>query len=217
MSHKCNDFIIENGQFKRDFEEMYKNIEDPWNQNSSFNYLDKHFNFFQLMLSNYLPKFGGKLQILDIGCANGYHLNYFSKINGFKKYIGTDISETIIKKAIEQNNMFIDKDMANFLCDDIIKYNKNLSSNFELIFSARTLYYCAPEIDQVIQNISDYLKPSGIFGWIYNQTDDAFSNNWLTYDLLIDKLQHKGFNLIDSSLLDYRQKEKVCIALFSKD
>ncbi len=112
--------------------------------------------------------------------------------------------------------MFVDKNMANFLCDDIIEHNKKFASNFDLIFSARTLYYCAPEIDQVTQNISDYLKPSGIFGWIYNHSDDSFSNKWLTYDLLIDKLLHKGFNLIDSSLLNYRQEEQVCIELFSK-
>ena len=217
MSHICNEYVIENGNFKRDFEGMYQNIEDPWNQKSCYENIDEEFDYFQIMLAKLLPKLGRNLQILDVGCANGYHLNFFSKMVGFGHYIGTDISETIIKKATEQNSTFVEKGTAHFLCDDIIKYNKKFASNFDLVFSSRTLYYCAPEIDQVIQNVSDYLKPSGIFGWIYNQTDDAFSNKWLTYDLLIDKLLRKGLNFRDSSLLNYRQKQQVCIALFTKD
>ena len=35
MSHNCNDYIIKNDNFERDFEGMYQNIEDPWNQNSN--------------------------------------------------------------------------------------------------------------------------------------------------------------------------------------
>lgn len=217
MSHDCNNFIIENGNFKRDFEEMYRAIDDPWDQNNSFQNVDKEFKVFQIMLSNFLSEFNQHLNILDIGCANGYHLQHFAEITGLNRYVGTDISETIIKKAYEQNKAFVDKGTAEFLCDNVINYNEKLSSKFDLIFSARTLYYCAPEIDLVIENISDYLNPGGIFGWIYNQTDDAFSKKWLTYDLLMDKLQRKGFQLVDSALLSYRQKEQVCVALYSRN
>ena len=35
MGHKCNEYIIKNNKFIRDFESMYKNISDPWNQENS--------------------------------------------------------------------------------------------------------------------------------------------------------------------------------------
>ena len=44
MSHNCNDFIIKEGQFVRDFEGMYQEIEDPWEQNelAEFHLLNSH-------------------------------------------------------------------------------------------------------------------------------------------------------------------------------
>ena len=216
MSDECNNFIVNHDNFERDFEGMYRAIEDPWNQNSNYTKTDKDFLFFQLLLENYLITKNDNFSVLDIGCANGYHLNYFMNIKGFKQYYGTDISSTIISKAIKKNKDLIKKGVVNFTCDNIIQYNKKLSSRFDVIFSGRTLYYCAPEIDSVIKNIEDYLKPSGVFGWIYNQTDNAFTNQWLTYDLLMTKLRHNGFQLIDSILLNYRQKEQICIALYIK-
>ncbi len=32
MSHACNDFIIKDNKFVRQFEKMYKSIDDPWDQ-----------------------------------------------------------------------------------------------------------------------------------------------------------------------------------------
>ena len=32
MGHECNDFIIRDEKFIREFEEKYRSFEDPWNQ-----------------------------------------------------------------------------------------------------------------------------------------------------------------------------------------
>ena len=122
MSDDCNSFIINNGNFKRDFEGLYRTIEDPWDQNINYNTLSKEFLYFQFLLEDYLVKKKINFHVLDIGCANGYHLNSFMKINGFKRYYGTDISSTIINNAIEKNKYLVDKGVANFLCDNIIQY-----------------------------------------------------------------------------------------------
>ena len=35
-SHNCNDFIIKDNEFIRDFEGMYANHSDPWNQSENY-------------------------------------------------------------------------------------------------------------------------------------------------------------------------------------
>jgi len=69
MSHECNNYIIKNGTFIRDFEKMYKNIEDPWNQNK--NGVDVVFDIF-VTLMKYIKieaESDRKLSVLDVGCV----------------------------------------------------------------------------------------------------------------------------------------------------
>ena len=74
MSHRCNKYIIKDGKFIRDFEGMYRHFEDPWDQraksqNDSMNNLA-----FWLLSHTYNGENLRKPQnILDIGCAEGYH------------------------------------------------------------------------------------------------------------------------------------------------
>lgn len=130
--------------------------------------------------------------------------------------MGTDISTTVIKRAEDQNIELIGDGKVAFKVDNIIDYNQDFHGRFNLIFSARTLYYCAPEIDTVIANCRKYLTEGGLFGWIYNQTEDAFTNQWLTYDLLIDKLDDVGFELVGATILNYRATETTCVALYRR-
>ena len=43
-----------------------------------------------------------------------------------------------------------------------LKKDINLVNAFAIIFSSKTLYYCAPEIDDVIENCCNYLVENGI-------------------------------------------------------
>lgn len=185
MSHKCNDFIIKDGEFVRDFEAMYANIEDPWDQtkvDATSVIVDLAFTAIEKMINT-------SEQILDIGCANGYHATRFSNIFPDANYLGTDIAPSIIKKAASNHN----SNKVSFVADDIRKFNPNLETQFDLIFSSKTLYYVAPEIDEVIQNIKKYLKPNSHFIWIYNIVENAFTKKWLTPELLREKLLEQQF------------------------
>ena len=95
-----------------------------------------------------------------------------------------------------------------------LKKDINLVNAFAIIFSSKTLYYCAPEIDDVIENCCNYLVENGIFAFIYNQTNDSFSNQWLTYDLLTHKLLMRGFNMVDLVIYKCRSNENICIGIF---
>ena len=197
MSHKANDYIIKDGEFIRDFESMYEEIEDPWGQNKiagediSIVIALRAISYFVLK-KNISVK-----NIMDIGCADGYHLKNFSdnlKLSEKGRYFGTDISETVIKRAIsESKTSFFQLDFE-FHVDDIRKKNKLFVDKMNVIFCSRTIYYVAPEIEVALDNITSYISKEGIFCFIYNQKEDSFSNKWLTYESLRGKLLDRGYN-----------------------
>ena len=134
----------------------------------------------------------GLKQILDIGCAQGYYAPNLLSMSSFEKslYVGTDISPTVVFKADCPLSL---KSRVKYVLDDIRVFNHNFRAKFDLIFSAKTLYYVAPEIDQVLKNIKAYLFNNGLFCLTYNQREDSFSNRWLTYELLRKKIITIGF------------------------
>lgn len=190
MGHKCNEYIIKNNKFIRDFESMYKNISDPWNQeNSNHGDLENLILLTKEYITN--PK-----NILDIGCATGYFSIIVNKIFSGSDYIGTDISSSAINKASE-------KFTSKFLTDDIRINNQSFINQFDLIMCSKTIYYVAPEIDIVIENIISYLKKGGIFSCLYNYSESSFSSKWLNPEILSSKLtqnnlEKKKFITIES-------------------
>jgi SAM-dependent methyltransferase len=134
--------------------------------------------------------------ILDVGCADGYHLKHFAdtfQLSEKNYYFGTDISEIVIQRAISSSKKFDVKTNVQFLVDDIRIQNNAFLEKMDLIFCSKTIYYVAPEIHIVLDNLTSYLSKNGIFCFIYNQTKDAFSNQWLTYQSLRQKLLERGY------------------------
>lgn len=168
---------------------MYKKVRDPWDQKANYSKCLMDNSAFYFL--NYLIKESKKqiFHILDIGCANGYYAESLLTVvtNEKCQYIGTDISKTVLKKIIPLSPSTLEK--SSFVVDDIRIRNKSFLNTFDLIFTAKTLYYVAPEIDEVIKNIVAYLRPKGIFCFTYNTNKDVFSNKWLTYGKLRKKLQ----------------------------
>ncbi len=212
MAHECNKHIISDGRFVRNFDLMYQEIDDPWdqkkNQSSDISsYLAMHSLYFNTVKNNSNVK-----NVLDIGCADGYHKKLFDNIfENQIDYYGTDISTTIINKA--KKNIKCD----NLYVDDIREYNESFHNKFDIVYSSRTLYYVAPEIDSVISNILRYVRNNGVFCFVYNQGKDSFTKKWLTYEKLRNKLIISGFDEIKFIEIDRYSDETTAIGIFKKN
>ncbi len=190
MSHPCNEFIIKDDTFVRDFEGMYQHCNDPWQQRER-NETDLLNNAAIFFLEKYIrDKAITVRRILDIGCADGYYAENLLKIttHDHSSYTGTDISPTVIESAQRSKAT-----ATEFIDDDIRMHNTLFAGMFDLVFSAKTLYYVAPEIDTALDNIASYLSEKGLLCFTYNQARNAFSNQWLTYEKLRDKLCARSF------------------------
>jgi len=112
-------------------------------------------DFFQE--NNFIPT--GK-RMLDIGCGIGAMTRYFSEI--FTEAHGVDISEKMIKKALELNK---DKDHLFFRTNnglDLAIYGDNV---FDFCFSFATFQYFPSKIllKNCFKEIARVLKPQGLF------------------------------------------------------
>lgn len=92
--------------------------------------------------------------ILDIGCGEGYSLNYISPI--FKETWGADISNIAIKRAKKKF-----KDIK-FVTLDIV--TNKLNNKFDIITIQESLYYINnKEITQALSNIKSMINKNGYF------------------------------------------------------
>lgn len=200
----CNDYIIkENKEFPRDFDKMYQNINDPWNQTKR-----GHNDISLNLILNNLKIFYSKKNLSDIGCGPGHISKYISEFLNIENYYGYDISRFAIDEAIKKNHNL------NFNYHDIIQ--KPLPIKTDLILSLKTLYYCAPEIDITLQNIFESLSDGGLFAYTYNQKEESFTNRYLDIDLLRGKIL-KTENLQSIFISDfYDRDERIAIDIFLK-
>lgn len=94
--------------------------------------------------------------ILDLGCGYGWHCRYFSE-NNASSIIGIDISNKMLKKALEINNL-----------DNIVYINTPIEEiyfpedSFDIVISSLVLHYIE-DLDMIFSNINIFLKDKGNF------------------------------------------------------
>lgn len=89
-SKSYHDYVIKDGKFIGNFEEMYKVYEDPWMQSEQPNRYSR-----QMAIMN-IQRYGIK-NIVEYGCGLGYYADWIHKETGVVCH-SIDISETAIEK-----------------------------------------------------------------------------------------------------------------------
>lgn len=94
--------------------------------------------------------------VLDLGCGYGWHCRYLIE-NGAKSVIGVDLSEKMLEKARQINNL------------DSIEYQRDAIESltfkpeqFNLVISSLAFHY-VNDFETCCQNIYNWLKPEGQF------------------------------------------------------
>lgn len=99
--------------------------------------------------------FKNKNSILDFGCGNGTHLEYFSQLK-IKNIYGVDTSKIIKKIKNKKFKVFKISDEENLI--------KKFEKKFDIIFSNQVLYYLSDEkINFYLKQFHYLLKKNGIF------------------------------------------------------
>ncbi len=107
-------------------------------------------------LKDYLQKKNRPLQILDLGCGNGWMSNKLSEIND-SVVTGADLNsfETAQAKRIFQNNKRV-----TFLSGDLYKNNLLQKNQFDIIVLAASIQYF-PDLKVLIGQLTKWLRHGG--------------------------------------------------------
>lgn len=121
---KYQDYVIKDGKLIGEFERMYQDHNDPWEQS-----LLESKSPDKLLAASLIKAYGFK-RILELGCGLGYFTNLIScTTDNSVNILGTDISKTAIEKSNKifgnkkvrfQEKPFNDQDVVNSFKPDVI-------------------------------------------------------------------------------------------------
>lgn len=141
---KYQDYVIKDGQLVGDFEEMYRDHDDPWMQLSSSALTPDR--AVALSTIRRLSKSGKVQRVLEIGCGLGLFTQQISE-TGVQAF-GTDISSTAIKKA--QLNF----SAPTFIVSDFLKTEAYIDIQPDLIVMSEISWY----VLEHLQEFSDFCR-----------------------------------------------------------
>jgi len=137
---RYQDYVIRDGKLIGEFEEMYKDFEDPWEQTTRKEYASE-----KAVVINLIKKSHAK-KLIELGCGFGHFTNKINK--SVDHILGVDISETAINKAksLYPNCEFVVGDILDF--DIYDKYQP------DVIVMAEITWYVLDKLD----DFKSYLK-----------------------------------------------------------
>jgi len=133
----CQDYIIKDGVFIGAFEELYRDIEDPWDQST----IEAHRSEKAIALK-LIEQLGVK-RVLELGCGLGYFTRQIAALG--VDVLGLDISETAIARARSMHPG------CRFQVGDILDGEVYRRFEPELIVMAEVTWYVLPKLDTFLE------------------------------------------------------------------
>lgn len=152
------DYVFKNKdgklEFVGDFEGLYCDQEDPWNQSGRTGEIKDYYDNSRKRLEDLL-KISNPESILEVGCGLGYTTNIIQRCVPNCKVVGLDISETAVKKA---KFLFPDLD---FLSGNIMSPSIETTIKYDVVILNQLLWYILEDLEIVFSNCRDLLHPDG--------------------------------------------------------
>jgi len=142
-------------EFVGDFESLYKNDPDPWDQSASHGERASYYLHSRERLFNKLRFLGGGTTLLDIGCGLGYTSDLLAATLPLFEVSGADISKTAIDKA---TSLF---PHLTFFCKDITTSDFKITQRYDIVILNHLLWYILISLHQSSLNCHSLLKSGG--------------------------------------------------------
>lgn len=149
--------------FVGDFDGLYRNEQDPWQQSSSDGPLGRYNVHSRARLLTVLRRYGWQYQGwkgLEVGCGHGQVTALLADAFPQSLWRGIDISYTAVVKANEGYH----HSRYSFACANILDAETlvGLLSSDVIIFS-QMFWYVLHDIDRAVNNAYHLLNPKGLF------------------------------------------------------
>jgi SAM-dependent methyltransferase len=109
----------------------------------------------------YLEKYANNGNVLDLGCGPGNTANELAA-NVYKTYIGVDISEAALAKALKRTQESNRLSKNSFVNSDFLEYEP--TREFDIILFRESMYHIPyGQVLPVLRKFSKHLKSTGVF------------------------------------------------------
>ena len=198
---KMNYIFKPNGdklEFVGDFESLYKNEDDPWNQSGKNGEISYYYDHSRTRLTNKLKEINPD-SLLEIGCGLGYTTKIIQQSLPKCSVTGMDISKVAISKAIK---LFPN---LNFVSGDIRSASGRPDIKYDVVILNQLLWYVLESLYETFRNCFSILKPNGriIISQAFLQTSQKYGKDICDgFGGLISYLNSHKFNIEYSDLDD---------------
>src|SRR2546423_3252285 len=136
-----HDYVIKDGKFVGEFEEMYRNVDDPWHCVELAGSLDN-----DLLLAVIRRLRSDVRTMLDVGCGLGELTRLIRDEMPDARLIACDVSPTALESA--RNRV----PGASFFTHDLNSESSLPveSGSIDLIVAAQIMWYVLPNLDRII-------------------------------------------------------------------
>jgi SAM-dependent methyltransferase len=109
----------------------------------------------------FLEKYAQNGDILDLGCGPGNTANELAS-GAYKSYVGVDISEVALAKAVKRTKENGRADKNTFVCSDFLGYAP--ARDFDIVLFRESLYHVPyGQVLEILEKYSKHLKSNGVF------------------------------------------------------
>ena len=185
-------------EFVGDFESLYKNEDDPWNQSGKDGEISYYYAHSRKRLVSQLKVLNPE-SLLEAGCGLGYTTEIIQKSLPECKVIGMDISKRAIIKATE---LFPNLE---FMSDDISDTTFYSDIKYDVVILNQLLWYILESLSDTFENCFSMLKPNGrvVISQAFLQEPQKYGKDICDgFDGLLSYLNDHGFNIEYSQLDD---------------
>ena len=178
---RYQDYVIKDGKFIGEFEDMYRDYEDPWNQTT------REIGSLEKIIGIDILKNKGHVKPLEYGCGLGHYTNRLYDALGNAG--GVDISETAVKKA----KLFYPH--INFFKADVLDFNVVDKFNPDCLCYIEISWYILDKIDNLKDGLSHRYSGKGFYHTL--QTYDKGQSYGLDYFTDIDDIVKYWEDIVD--------------------
>jgi ubiquinone/menaquinone biosynthesis C-methylase UbiE len=198
-NHNYQDFVIRDGKFIGEFEEMYNRCTDPWGYKVIGSDNIDHKTILEFC-DYVLKKKIKKIKVLEMGCGLGILSNQLAK-KGFKTF-AFDISKTAIYKASKK---YKNKNL-NFFVSDFDNYVKFKKIKPDIYILSDISWYVLPKLKKFISFFKKKSNPAYLIHCLAIPKIQKYGKNYFQSEKTI--LNFFNLNIIATANLKYFEEDK---------
>lgn len=151
-SSDYHDYVIKDGRFIGEFEQMYQHVADPWRC------VEQTGAFKNDLLIGSLRHVGGQVKrALDVGCGLGALTERLRQALPWAEWHACDVSPTAVERASRDYPLarFFVHDLS---CPETLPFEPD---SLDLITMAEVMWYVLPHLSSILGQFHRLLRPGG--------------------------------------------------------